>query len=133
MAASSAKLEQNILRRSSVAIAGVGGVGGLLAERLIRIGIGRIKITDPGTFEKSNFNRQFGSSMNTLDQNKAEVVYQQLKDINPDAEIIYDKVGISDESSANKFIHDADMIIDEMDFGMFKQSIRLQRAARQQR
>jgi len=65
--------------------------------------------------------------MNTLDQNKAEVVYQQLKDINPDAEIIYDKVGISDESSANKFIHDADMIIDEMDFGMFKQSIRLQR------
>jgi len=35
--------EQNILRRSSVAIAGVGGVGGLLAERLIRIGIGRIK------------------------------------------------------------------------------------------
>jgi len=36
-------------------------------------------------------------------------------------------VGISDESSANKFIHDADMIIDEMDFGMFKQSIRLQR------
>ncbi|HJX36295.1 MAG TPA: ThiF family adenylyltransferase [Dehalococcoidales bacterium] len=124
--------EQNILRRSSVAIAGVGGVGGLLAERLVRIGIGRIKITDPGTFEKSNFNRQFGSSMNTLDQNKAEVVYQQLKDINPNAEILYDKVGISDESSANKFIHDADMIIDEMDFGMFKQSIRLQRAARQQ-
>jgi molybdopterin/thiamine biosynthesis adenylyltransferase len=70
--------------------------------------------------------------MNTLDQNKAEVVYQQLKDINPNAEIIYDKVGISDENSANKFIHDADMIIDEMDFGMFKQSIRLQRAARQQ-
>ena len=49
--------EQNILRRSSVAIAGVCGVGGLLAERLVRIGIGRIKITDPGTFEKSNFNR----------------------------------------------------------------------------
>ena len=44
--------EQDILRRSSVAIAGVGGVGGLLAERLVRIGIGRIKITDPGTLRK---------------------------------------------------------------------------------
>jgi len=37
------EIEQNILRRSSVAIAGVGGVGGLLAERLIRIGIVELK------------------------------------------------------------------------------------------
>jgi molybdopterin/thiamine biosynthesis adenylyltransferase len=124
--------EQSLLRHSTVAIAGVGGVGGLLAERLIRIGIGRLKITDPGNFEKSNFNRQFGSSMVTLDHNKAEAVYEQLKDINPTAQIIWDKIGISDESSANGFIHDADFIIDEMDFGMFKQSIRLQRTARQQ-
>lgn len=124
--------EQSLLRHSTVAIAGVGGVGGLLAERLIRIGIGRLKITDPGNFEKSNFNRQFGSSMVTLDHNKAEAVYEQLKDINPTAQIIWDKIGISDESSANVFIHDADFIIDEMDFGMLKQSIRLQRAARQQ-
>ena len=124
--------EQETLRRSSIAIAGVGGVGGLLAERLIRIGVGRIKITDPGTFEKSNFNRQFGSSMVTLDQNKAEVIFQQLKDINPQAEIVYDQAGISDDSSAYKFVHDCDLVIDEMDFGMFKQSIRLQRAARRQ-
>ena len=124
--------EQSLLRRSTIAIAGVGGVGGLLAERLIRIGVGRLKITDPGIFEKSNFNRQFGSSMITLNHNKAAVVYEQLKDINPTAQIIWDKIGISDESSANVFIHDADFIIDEMDFGMFKQSIRLQRAARQQ-
>ena len=124
--------EQETLRRSSIAIAGVGGVGGLLAERLIRIGVGRIKITDPGTFEKSNFNRQFGSSMVTLDQNKAEVIFQQLKDINPQAEIVYDQAGISDDSSAYKFVHDCDLVIDEMDFGMFKQSMRLQRAARRQ-
>ena len=125
--------EQSLLRHSTVAIAGVGGVGGLLAERLIRIGVGRLKITDPGNFEKSNFNRQFGSSMVTLDHNKAEAVYEQLKDINPAAQIIWDKIGISDESSANVFIHDADFIIDEMDFGMFRQSIRLQRAAREQK
>jgi molybdopterin/thiamine biosynthesis adenylyltransferase len=124
--------EQSLLRRSTIAIAGVGGVGGLLAERLIRIGVGRLKITDPGNFEKSNFNRQFGSSMLTLDHNKAEAVYEQLKDINPTAQITWDKIGISGEASANVFIHDADFIIDEMDFGMFRQSIRLQRAARQQ-
>jgi tRNA A37 threonylcarbamoyladenosine dehydratase len=60
--------EQEALRKSTVAIAGVGGVGGLAAERLIRLGIGGLKITDPGDFEESNFNRQFGSSMRSLDQ-----------------------------------------------------------------
>jgi len=115
-----------------VAIAGVGGVGGLLAERLIRIGIGRIKITDPGTFEKSNFNRQFGLIHEHTRPKQSRSSVPTAKRHQSNAEIIYDKVGISDENSANKFIHDADMIIDEMDFGMFKQSIRLQRAARQQ-
>ena len=38
--------EQDRLRRSTVAIAGMGGVGGLLAERLIRLGLGKIKIND---------------------------------------------------------------------------------------
>lgn len=40
--------EQDKLRHSTIAIAGVGGVGGLLAERLIRLGVGRLKITDRG-------------------------------------------------------------------------------------
>ena len=115
-----------------MAIAGVSGVSELLAESHIRIGVGQLKITDPANFQKSNFNRQFSSSIVTLDHNKAEAVYEQLKDINPTAQIIWNKVGISDESSANVFTHDADFIIDEMDFGMFKQSIKLQRAARQQ-
>ena len=123
--------EQSLLRRSTVAIAGVGGVGGLLAERLIRIGIGRLKITDPGNFEKSNFNRQFGSSMVTLDHNKAEAVYEQLKDINPMAKIEYNTTGIKTEADAITYVHDCDLVIDGMDFGMFKQSIWLQRTARQ--
>jgi tRNA A37 threonylcarbamoyladenosine dehydratase len=44
--------EQEALRKSTVAIAGVGGVGGLAAERLIRLGIGGLKITDPGISKK---------------------------------------------------------------------------------
>ena len=47
--------EQEKLRHSTIAICGVGGVGGLLAERLIRLGIGRIKINDPGNFDKEQF------------------------------------------------------------------------------
>jgi tRNA A37 threonylcarbamoyladenosine dehydratase len=46
--------EQDAIGRSTVAIAGMGGVGGLLAERLARLGVGQMKITDPGDFEHSN-------------------------------------------------------------------------------
>jgi tRNA threonylcarbamoyladenosine dehydratase len=122
--------EQEKLRHSTIAISGLGGVGGLLAERLVRLGVGRLKITDPGTFEKSNFNRQFGSSIVSLDCNKAEVVFSQIKDINPLAKIGYSTAGIKTEDDAIHFVSDCDLVIDEMDFGMFKQSIWLQKAAR---
>ena len=119
--------EQDKLLHSKVAISGVGGVGGLLAERLIRLGIGKIKISDPGSFEESNLNRQFGSSMLNLGQYKAEVVFTQLKDINPQAEIFYGKDGIKTENDANIFVRNCDVIVDEMDFGLFRESIILQR------
>ncbi len=123
--------EQEKMQQSTVAIAGVGGVGGLLAERLIRIGVGRLKITDPGTFEKSNLNRQFGSSTSNLGFNKTEVIFSQIKDINPKAQIDHGPNGIRTDADAIDFVNGCDLVIDEMDFGLFKQSIILQRAARQ--
>jgi molybdopterin/thiamine biosynthesis adenylyltransferase len=122
--------EQDMLRKSAIAIAGVGGVGGLAAERLIRLGVGRLKITDPGDYEESNLNRQFASSMLNIGKKKIEAVFTQIKDINPQAHIFHSNTGINDEKDANLFADDCDFIIDAMDHGMFKQSILLQRAAR---
>jgi tRNA threonylcarbamoyladenosine dehydratase len=122
--------EQEKLRRSTIGIAGMGGVGGLLVERLTRLGVGQLKIIDPETFERSNLNRQFGSSMLNLGQNRAEAVFQQTKDINPQAWIEYSKSGIKTENDAESFVVGCDLVIDEMDFGSFKESIFLQRAAR---
>ena len=122
--------EQEKIRRSAIGIAGMGGVGGLLAERLTRLGIGHLKILDPETFERSNLNRQFGSSMLNLGQNRAEAVFEQIKDINPQARIQYSNTGIKTEKGAESFVAGCDLVIDEMDFGSFKESIFLQRAAR---
>lgn len=124
-------MEQEKLRKSTVAVAGVGGVGGLLAERLVRLGIGNLRITDPGEFEESNINRQLGSSMLSLGRNKAKVVFEQIKDINPQVNIYYSHTGIKTEASANSFVDNCDIVIDEMDYGAWKESILLQRAARQ--
>jgi molybdopterin/thiamine biosynthesis adenylyltransferase len=122
--------EQETIRKSSVAIAGVGGIGGLAAERLIRLGVGELKMTDLGNMEASNLNRQFGSSQMNLGENKAKVAYEQIKNINPEASISYTTTGINNEEDANLFTEDCDFLIDVMDFGLFRQSILLQRAAR---
>lgn len=122
--------EQAKIKRSTVAIAGVGGVGGLAAERLIRLGVGRLKITDTGDLEDSNLNRQYAANMMNLGRNKAEVVYESIKDINPQAEVIHSDSGIKSREDARLFINDCDIIIDVMDFGLFRESILLQRAAR---
>lgn len=122
--------EQKKLRETTVGIAGVGGVGGLLAERLLRMGIGRVKLSDPGDFEVSNLNRQFGSDVDTLGRKKAEVVAEQIRLINPDASIEWDVQGIESSESAETFVRQCDLVIDEMDYGAWKESIYLQRAAR---
>ena len=122
--------EQEKLRRSTVAIAGMGGVGGLLAERLVRLGIGQLKIIDPEDFERSNFNRQFYSSITSLGRNKAEVISEYLRNINPQADIHYGKNGIKTQEDADRFVHNCNVVVDEMDFGLFKESVFLQRAAR---
>ena len=122
--------EQDKLRMSTVAIAGVGGVGGLAAERLIRLGVGRMKITDPGDYEESNLNRQFGSSMRNIGKKKIKAVFSQIKEINPQAQIFRSITGIQSKQDVDIFVDSCDFIIDAMDHGMFKQSILLQRAAR---
>lgn len=124
--------EQETIRKSSVAIAGVGGIGGFAAERLIRLGVSKLKINDPGDMEASNLNRQFGSSQLNIGINKARVAFEQIKDINPQAQVFYGTTGIHDKQDADLFVKDCDVIIDVMDFGLFKQSILLQRAARRE-
>ena len=124
--------EQEMIHNSTVAIAGMGGIGGLAAERLIRIGLGGLRITDPCDFEVSNLNRQFGASLDNLGRNKAEVILEQLENINPQAKIEYSKTDIIAGDGIGQFISGCRLIIDAMDYGMFRESIRLQRAAREQ-
>ena len=57
--------EQQTLRRKTVAIAGMGGVGGSHLLTLTRLGVGRFHIADLDTFELANFNRQAGAMLST--------------------------------------------------------------------
>ena len=72
------------LKTSSVALFGVGGVGGFVAEALARAGVGRIDIFDNDTVSKSNINRQIIADSETIGMNKTEAAAKRLKKINPD-------------------------------------------------
>ncbi len=72
------------LARKHVALFGVGGVGGYVAEALGRAGIGRLTLVDKDTVSVSNINRQIIATYETVGQSKTAVMEQRLRSINPD-------------------------------------------------
>jgi len=75
--------EQQVLRSKRVAIAGMGGVGGVHVVTLARLGVQRFNIADFDTFDIANFNRQVGATMSSLGRPKADVLAEMVRDINP--------------------------------------------------
>lgn len=110
--------EQARLRKSTVAIAGLGGVGGIHLLTLARLGVGRFHIADFDTFDIPNFNRQVGATMSTLGQAKIEVLAAQARDINPEVVIQSFPAGVSPEHPED-FLKGADVYVDGLDFFAF--------------
>ena len=106
--------EQQLLRNSRVAIAGMGGVGGVDLIALARLGIGKFTIADPDTFEVVNTNRQYGAAASTVGRSKARVMAEMVRDINPTAEVVVFTEPIGPEN-ADAFLHDVDILIDGID------------------
>lgn len=107
--------EQERLRFSRAAIAGLGGVGGTYAVTLARLGVGRFHISDFDSFEPANFNRQAGAGVRTLGRPKTEVVRELILDINPEAEVRVFEGGIRKEN-CGEFLEGADVVLDGLDF-----------------
>lgn len=111
--------EQRILRNARVAIAGMGGVGGIHLLTLARLGIGNFNISDFDVFEQANFNRQAGATMSTLGRAKVEVMAEQALDINPELDIRSFADGVHEEN-LDDFFKDVDLYVDGLDFFVFE-------------
>ena len=72
-----------LLRQASVSIVGLGGVGAVAAEMVVRAGVGHVTILDCDTVSETNINRQTIAFRSTLGKQKSEVVAARLLDINP--------------------------------------------------
>lgn len=110
--------EQQTLRSRRIAIAGMGGVGGVHLLTLARFGIGAFSIADFDRFDIVNFNRQAGAMMSTLGEPKVEALARMARDINPlvDLRCFPDGVG---EDSLDAFLEDVDLYVDGLDFFAF--------------
>ena len=75
------------LKNSSVAVFGVGGVGGYVVEALTRSGVGRVAIIDKDVVDESNINRQIVALTSTIGKNKVDVMKHRMLDINPDVKV----------------------------------------------
>ncbi len=107
--------EAAILRNKRIAIAGMGGVGGIHLLTLTRLGVGAFSISDFDTFELANFNRQAGAMISTLNEPKVDVLHKMAKDINPELDIRIFPKGINEEN-IDAFFSGVDLYVDGLDF-----------------
>jgi molybdopterin/thiamine biosynthesis adenylyltransferase len=110
--------EQARLRTKRVAIAGMGGVGGVHLLTLARLGIGAFNISDLDVFELANFNRQAGAMLSTVGASKVETLARMARDINPELDLKVFPEGVA-QSNVTEFLSGADLYVDGMDFFAF--------------
>ncbi len=75
------------VRNTKFAIAGLGGVGAIVAELIARWGVYRIRLFDKDRYEASNLNRQIFATSKTLGQYKVDVAAERIKEISPCTEV----------------------------------------------
>lgn len=107
--------EQAFLRTKTLAIAGMGGVGGVHLLTLVRLGIEKFHIADMDIFELHNFNRQIGANITTIKQAKVSVLEKMAKEINPNVQIKTFPNGI-DATNIDEFLKNVDIYVDGLDF-----------------
>ena len=123
--------EQEKLRKSCVSVAGCGGMGGISAEQLVRLGVGHVKIADFDQFQIHNLSRQNGSTFFNICTHKAVVLAQYFQAINPELKLEVFTEGVQPEN-VEEFLFGADAVIDAIDYTEFFNSAILHREARKQ-
>lgn len=103
------------LHKAKVVVIGVGGVGGILTETLIRNGIENITIVDNDIVDLTNKNRQIIALDSTIGKTKTEVLKARLLDINSNINIKTISEFISKDNIDIIFNDEVDYVIDACD------------------
>lgn len=114
----------NILKKSTIAIFGIGGVGSYVLEALARSGIENLIIIDKDIVDITNINRQLIATHSSIGQSKTSVAKKKLLDINPNCNVIAIKEFVNKENIVNILNkYNIDYIVDAIDTVSSKLSI----------
>ena len=103
------------LKNSRVAVFGVGGVGGYVAEALARTGVGTFDLIDKDTVSVSNINRQIIATHSTVGRVKVEVMKERILEINPEAEVHIHKCFFLPENASEFDFSKYSYVVDAVD------------------
>lgn len=103
------------LGEATVAIFGIGGVGGYVTEALARTGVGHFVLVDDDKVCLTNINRQIIATRKTVGQYKAEVMRDRILEINPDAEVEVRKCFYLPETADEFDFTSYDYVVDAVD------------------
>lgn len=103
------------LKNSTVAVFGIGGVGGYTVEALARSGVGTIVIIDNDTVSLSNINRQIIATHDTLGMLKTDAAELRIKSINPDCTVIKHNCFFLPENADSFDFSKYDYVVDAID------------------
>jgi molybdopterin/thiamine biosynthesis adenylyltransferase len=105
--------DQQRLREATILVAGCGSTGGAVVEPLLRAGVLRFVLAEPGAYELNNLNRQ-RASLDAIGINKADWQARKVMEINPHAQVEIHEQGITPENAAD-LCRRASLIVDGVD------------------
>jgi len=103
------------LRDASVAVFGIGGVGGYVVEALARSGVGCLHLIDHDKVSMSNLNRQIIAVSSTIGRYKADVARERILAINPEAEVYAYRTFYMPDTAGEFDFTQYDYVVDAID------------------
>ena len=103
------------LNKATVAVFGLGGVGGYTVEALARSGVGHLELIDHDTISITNINRQILATHSTIGMDKAEAARLRVLDINPNIQVTARKEFFTPDTANNFDFTKYDYVVDAID------------------
>lgn len=103
------------LKEKTVAVFGIGGVGGYVVEGLVRAGVGHLHLYDKDEVDITNINRQIIATMDTVGEPKVEVAKKRALSICPEIEVTCHQTFYLPEVADQYDFRQYDYVVDAVD------------------
>lgn len=114
-------IDINQLKNKTVAVVGIGGVGGYVAESLARSGVGKLILVDYDVVDETNINRQIIALHSTIGKEKVSLMEERIHDICEDTQVVSYRIMYGEENRYDIFSEKIDFLVDVCDIVRSKQ------------